>query len=335
MIRIYSKIASPPEQMFFDLNGDDYTIVNDQNEEFEFSLGWIDKPCKKLCFEIWHNLENQENCFHTQLEDPNVYIVTNTYNQQNKNHPRILRANFLFNRTRAYYQQHHFRSDTNKWYFDSECYILPKELNPDKKTKIFVSANGIPNVVAPWTKNRPQYYKRQLNEFIKDYADRGHINNPMLFASSTVDHNIGIDKLLEIPQRNKYSRKGYSPPHNAYYEDTFIHICVETIEYGSTIAVTEKIYDPLIKGHFVLPFSTSGTIKYLMLRGFKFPKFIDYSYDNTVDDKLRFQQYTKEINKLLNYGIDQWRIWWTEYQDVRIHNQQLFWTSDYDRINFV
>ena len=60
MIRIYSKNATPPEQMFFDLNGDDYAIVNDENEEFEFALDRVDKKCKMLCFQIWHNHENQE-----------------------------------------------------------------------------------------------------------------------------------------------------------------------------------------------------------------------------------------------------------------------------------
>ena len=338
IIRIYSKIASPPEQMFFDLNGDDYTIVNDENEEFEFALDRVDKKCKILCFQIWNNHENQEKLYRSWLQAPDVYIVTNTHNPK-QNHPRVLRADFLFNRTRAYYQQYSFRPSTTKWYFDSECYILPKDLDPKKKTKIFVAPNGthengvtlLNNIVSV---DRPQYYKRRLVEFIKDYADRGHINNPMLWANSDVAHDIGIDKLLEIPQKNNYERRGYSPAHNAYYEDTFFHICVETIEYGSTVAVTEKIYDPLIKGHFVLPFSTSGTIKYLMLRGFKFPKFIDYSYDDTIDDELRFQQYTEEITKLLSHGIEQWRSWWIEYQDIRFHNQKLFWTSDYDRIDF-
>ena len=338
MIRIYSKNATPPEQMFFDLNGDDYAIVNDENEEFEFALDRVDKKCKILCFQIWHNHENQEKLYRSWLQAPDVYIVTNTCGPL-QNHPRVLRTDFLFNRTRAYYQKYSFRSDTTKWYFDPECYVLPKDIDPEKKTKIFVAPNGTDKnaavfLISTMPVDRPQHYKQQLVEFIKDYADCGHINNPMLWANSDVAHDIGIDKLLEIPQKNNYSRRGYSPAHNAYYEDTFIHICVETIEYGSTIAVTEKIYDPLIKGHFVLPFSASGTIKYLMLRGFKFPEFIDYSYDDTEDDELRFQKYTEEITNLLSHGIKQWRIWWTEYQDIRLHNQKLFWTSDYDRIDF-
>jgi hypothetical protein len=105
MIRIYSKNATPPEQMFFDLNGDDYTIVNDENEEFEFALDWVDKKCKKLCFQIWHNHENQEKLYRSWLQAPDVYVVTNTYGPL-QNHPRVLRTDFLFNRTRAYYQQY-------------------------------------------------------------------------------------------------------------------------------------------------------------------------------------------------------------------------------------
>ena len=201
MIRIYSKIASPPEQMFFDLNGDDYVIVNDENEEFEFSMDRIDKKCKMLGFQIWHNHENQEKLYRSWLQDPDVYIVTNTYNPM-QNHPRVLRTDFLFNRTRAYYQQYSFRSDTTKWYFDPKCYILPKDLDPKKKTKIFVAPNGTQELsvflAQPVPLDRPQHFKRRLVEFMKDYADRGHINNPMLWANSDVAHDIGIDKLLEI-----------------------------------------------------------------------------------------------------------------------------------------
>lgn len=328
MIKIYSKWKTIEEEMFLDLNGfPPYTVVNDINEDFDFSIGWVDKKnCKKLIFGIWHNSENQEDSFDDWLEDPDVYIITNTYSS--KTHPRIFRSDFLMDRTRAYYQQYPFKPDTQKWFFDAPCYILPRQVSPEQKRKIFVAPNGMVKDV------REQKYKHRLVDFIKNYRQLGHMNDPMLWANSDINYTASIDEVLSIKQQDYYQRRGYSPPHNAYYEDSFIHICVETIEYGSTIVVTEKTYDPMIKGHFVLPFSTSGTIKYLKLKGFEFPDFIDYSYDNIVNDELRFNRYTAEIERLLLVNIEQWKVWWIKYQNIRLHNQKLFWMPEYSKLDF-
>ena len=124
------------------------------------------------------------------------------------------------------------------------------------------------------------------------------------------------------------------PAHNEYYAQSFISIYGETIEYGSTIAVTEKTYDPLIKGHFILPFSTVGFVDYLKGIGFRFPEFIDYHYDTVADDDTRFGHYTQEVCRLLTLDLDTWRQHWNDNIDIIEHNKKLFHLRPYDQIDF-
>ena len=343
MLRIYNqpppasfkdkrpKFGTDP-RMFFEMNGDSYTFVDDVDNDFDFSIVWVDKNCKKLILQIWHNQENQLDLITPWLEDDNVYIITNAYNPSLVNNSRIFHIDFLFNRTRAYYQQFPFSTGIRKWYFkNSECYMLPQQVDADKKSKIFVAPNGI--LTSHPLEPRPQIYKNRLIDFLKKYSNLGYLNDPMLWSNADINYQSGIEEVQNLTKPTKYIRHGYNPAHNAYYEDSYIHICVETIEYGDTIAITEKIYDPLIKGHFILPFSTSGTIQYLLGRGFKFPDFVDYSYDNIKDDNIRFQTYISEVSRLINVSLHQWAQWWESYKEVRLHNQRVFWDSNFDKIN--
>jgi hypothetical protein len=135
----------------------------------------------------------------------------------------------------------------------------------------------------------------------------------------------------EFPLNSK-KLGGYMPPHNEYYKNTFVSIYGETIEQGNSIAVTEKTYDPLIKGHFILPFSTSGFINFLKNKGFKFPEFIDYTYDTIVSDTDRYIAYEKEIDRLLAISINEWKLHWDNNLNLIKHNKQVFEQTAYDRV---
>jgi hypothetical protein len=112
-----------------------------------------------------------------------------------------------------------------------------------------------------------------------------------------------------------------------------VSIYGETIEYGNTIAVTEKTYDPMIKGHFILPFSTTGFVSHLKGLGFRFPSFIDYSYDDVVNDEQRYQQYQQEVQRLLSMELVSWKLLWDQNLDIIYHNKRLMHERAYDRVN--
>ena len=127
---------------------------------------------------------------------------------------------------------------------------------------------------------------------------------------------------------------GFRPPHDQYYQDSFISIYGETLEYGSTFTSTEKTFSPLIKGHFVLPYGTYKFIENIKkCYGFQFPEFIDYSYDNIANDAQRYRAYSAEIERLLAIPIDVWREHWRNNLVLIKANQQIFRDRPYHRIN--
>ena len=124
----------------------------------------------------------------------------------------------------------------------------------------------------------------------------------------------------------------YKPPHTLYYENSFISIYGETAETGNSTIVTEKTYDPLLKGHFILPFSTANFIKHLRSLGFRFPDFVDYSYDAIQDDDKRYLSYQNEVERLCKITLEKWHIHHGENQSLLSHNQKIFTDRPYDSI---
>lgn len=332
MIRIYSPSYGYHDiRMFFDLNGTACQIVKDANSEYDIIDGWRNLPGKKVSFDIWHNTDDQTLRYKQWLEDNDVYVVTNAVDNV-FTHPRIVVNDFLFNRTKAYYTGFKFNPETIKWYFASEqCYSIPEHVT-ELKTKIFVSPLGYRDSFR--LKFQACVYRLKFQKFITNFLNFGHVNQPMLFSNLDLPKSASIVDLENCKPAKMYQRQGYTPPHDAYYKNTFISMYFESIEIGTSIAVTEKTYDPLIKGHFILPFSSAGFVKHLQTLGFLMPPFVDYSYDSIVNDADRFETYCAEVERLVHTSITQWQQWWVDFASLRKHNQQLFFTKDYDRVDF-
>ena len=105
------------------------------------------------------------------------------------------------------------------------------------------------------------------------------------------------------------------------------------MESGTTQCVTEKTYDPLIKGHFILPFSTPYFCNILRGRGILLPDFIDYSYDDVEDFDQRLDMWLAEVGRLLSMPIEHWRAMYTKNFDLLYANQTWMWHRDYDRVD--
>lgn len=105
------------------------------------------------------------------------------------------------------------------------------------------------------------------------------------------------------------------------------------MESGSTRVITEKTYDPLIKGHFILPFSTPHFCDMIRSRGILLPDFIDYSYDQVEDFDQRLEKWLAEVKRLLSMPIAQWRELHAKNFDLLYANQVWMWRKDYDQID--
>jgi hypothetical protein len=318
-------------QMVFDLEDNQYVYYNNKDHRNKVDIlicNHFYHPGLSSCdiiksynykrsffFDIKHNHEDQINHWISNIDGSCHDIVITNATDINLSDPRIVFYDFLFNRTKAYYSDFNWNNETNLWYYYPSGYQIANQFTAETKNKIFVAPNNS-------RKGERKYRSLLVNELIDNYSALGHIGD-------------NSKNLILHTQLGSLHLGGYSPPHIDYYQNTFISVYGETIEHGSSIAVTEKTFDPLIKGHFILPFSNSGFITFLQNHyGFRLPKFIDYSYNNIANDNKRFISYIAELKRLMNIDIDNWRKYWIENLDLIKYNQQLFYNKPYHKINF-
>jgi hypothetical protein len=331
-------------RMFFDINSDDYEFaIYDSHPVDILILTWNEFWAGKfrswnnyriaLMLDLWHGQEGRSAKLINGPKRSNEYIITCIANYQD--HPQIISNDFMFNRTKSYYSQFPFSTGVTKWYnYGQLSYIVPEPKDADQKKKIFVA----PCKTYP---ENPRVSRDRLRDLLRDtYSELGYLGNidadPTMFLYPHIEFP-WCDNIEEIENQTRplsYNWWGYSPPHNEYYRNTFVSIYSETIEFGADIIVSEKTYDPLIKGHFILPFSNCGFIEWVKNLGFKFPDFIDYSYDNIKDIDQRMEAYFAEVNRLLNMPIAQWREHYNNNVKILRHNQLMFHCRNYDKVDF-
>ena len=343
----FSEIYS---SMFFDINGQAYEMSNDPTLDYDVlihtsgqNLNHIKTKLKlELC--IFHNYENQlgfnyfNNISPTSPRSSNEsIIITNADDSTVEHFKWIIHNDFLFNRTKAYYLNYPFKPTTKLWYYVGESgYKLPAIKDGSAKTKIYIAPNNT-------YLNTPRkiMYRPQLVRLLKNqYGHLGYIGNAddnknlVLHSQSEFPSVQNIEELVNIKSYADYNFQGYNPINNQYYLNTFISIYGETIEHGSTIAITEKTYEPFIKGLFILPFSTNGFIAHVRSQGWQLPNFIDYSYDTIENVEARFLAYCDELHRLLSMPLEVWCQHWDRNINVLTYNRELFFRRPYDRVDF-
>jgi hypothetical protein len=329
-------------KMFFDLNDDNYEFVSNRDHP-AIDIA-IDTPLNTditakihLKIDIFHSFENQiVNITHWPK---NRYHVVTGINKKSYVSQQVLSVDFIFNRTKAYYQNYPFRSGTNKWYYlKPEAYPMLDLPESTAKIFIFLAPNKTYNNTRVYRTRLVNFLKQNFGDWALGYGFIGNCDDsPDMHLYGHLDFKTVPDNshdLFLLKDGTKPSQDCYMPIHNSYYYHTFISIYAETIEYGDTIVVSEKTYDPLIRGHFILPFSTEGFIQHLKTLGFLFPEFIDYTYDAISDPDLRYQAYENEIRRLTNFDIQTWRDHWDQNLNLLYHNKKVFVDRPYDRIDF-
>jgi hypothetical protein len=346
------KIGCDPK-MFFDLNGDPYRIVEDDKDgpvDVLLTYPWYRQAEAnqqrtqyryKIAVELdlWHAFENsiaqynQSGSYHS-----NNYMITVSGTDHTVHNPNIVPLDFSFNKLKAYYSQFPFSPGWIPYYHNGPySYIVPRLLDGSNKRKIFVAPNSTINArkdhpvrsrIAVAQLIRQHYYNLvYLSDYYYEQHPRDYLHSHWKFP--TMNNVTSIRAQPINPTEVLYG----TPPHNAYYNDTFISIYGETMESGTTQCVTEKTYDPLTKGHFILPFSTPYFCNILRGRGILLPDFIDYSYDNVEDFDQRLAMWLAEVRRLLSMPIEHWRAMYTKNFDLLYTNQTWMWRRDYDRID--
>ena len=339
--------------------GDRFLSV--KNSETQHLLAnFISQTKNVVINDLVHAKENQHRWVQEGLPKwmprRDYILVTNAQTSfESRSWLRIYHYDFLFNRTKAYYSG--FPFGNAPWYHAGrENYRAPLVAdNADQKSKVFISPCRL------YLEQNRTTFRKQLFDLMAGYAEDGYRSGPgrvhngawdkspagLYLMSTTDDPLINFTELgwrfdpvkrqtklrLESLLNWKGARwHGYSPIHNFYYEDSFISIYAETLEHGQTVVITEKTYEPLIKGHFVLPFGTTGLVSAVKSLGFELPDFINYTYDVIEDDAARFECFAREVKRLMRISTHRWRALWRAHLDLIQYNQRLFFIRDYHRL---
>ena len=204
----------------------------------------------------------------------------------------------MWNRTKAYYTEA-VPKDLHLHHYSAGKYTLPKLDFERVRSKQYLSMTG-----------REYGYRIQLYDFVKDFG--GYVSNR--------SRNIYLEGSPVVG--------AFSPVPNEFYLDSYISIYVESnCLQTDLIHITEKTYEPLLKGHIILPFSNPGTIRRLRDLGFAFPDFVDYSYDTIQDPIARFNALKEVFKNLLMQNLPKL---YQDNQHIFTHNQNCVNLIPYD-----
>lgn len=264
-----------------------------------------------------------EKCvdFKRSLPHQNIKIISSTP------HRDVYIYDFLWNLTKAYYTKSCDELTAqipmdNLWAYDRDAYVQPSVLG--QGSKIFLSVNRI------YKSNTHRIRRAQLVNLLENYEHLGYLGKTFIDDSNSNDDRV-LKKSVVIPGQVPDSTGPFNPVHQEIYDDTFLNIYVESLEKGM-VAPTEKTYFPLIKGHFILPFSGPYIIKQIRHQGWKLPDFIDYSYDQFENDDDRWIAYTKEVQRLLTFPVSFYKEKVLEHADDLWHNINMVHTKPYQTL---
>jgi len=89
------------------------------------------------------------------------------------------------------------------------------------------------------------------------------------------------------------------PPAKHYFDNSYVSCQVESQHLtGGSVVFSEKTYDHLIQGRFVLNFGPQYFYRCLEQQGWKLWQGIDLNWDSTADDFQRFEGYIQSVTDL-------------------------------------
>ena len=281
---------------------------------------------------LFHMGDNQDFELNTDMLAKQFSTLTDRVtvvhqNQKNLN-PKHVYYDIMWNLEKAYFVDNMFQKypvGTWLWYSTERSYALNEILsnkincvNYLSPTRFYKEYAEEPRMIA----------RRMLLDILKDYQGY-YPNESNGYFLKPEDCNPSIDSV--------HVNKGSScwlPAANHYYETSYVSIYVESVTTGELAGcITEKTYDPLIKGHFILPFGYSGLVKDIHARGFQLPNWIDYSYDYIADWQTRLDAWLSEAKRICEMESQFLTQCWISDFNIIKHNRELFTTRGYHELH--
>lgn len=251
----------------------------------------------------------------------------NDFSKYESKNVSFIRFNYYLNRSSRYFQRNLKENHVTDIF------------NLSKKQYHFLSFNQYPHhhrvkIISELYKNKiddkflisynPKFYDL-LGSVKYDYEnqlkDLGYWDDYLLFTSLP-------EKKVDFETNFKIS--GYGFEDITPYQKSIISLISDTIFFKRQGFISEKIFKPIM---YLQPFLVVGPPHYLKeIRnmGFKtFDGFIDESYDEELDDKIRLEKIIKEIIRISNTPIELLLEQLAKYEDVLIYNQMKLLSFDY------
>jgi hypothetical protein len=222
------------------------------------------------------------------------------------------------------------------WYRDFQ-YIKPKQY--EQNDKVFICLNHL-------ISNYRSYRLHLVSNLIQlNLIKYGNVSlqledNYGNWQSSISD----TQSLLSEPAKNKifqtlryvdkpliYDRSDFNGAMSADVDLSVLtsalwHVVTETVYFQEKLHLTEKVFKPIISQRPFILVAASGNLAYLKRYGFKtFDRWIDESYDLEIDNYLRIEKITKEIEKLCALTLAELKQMYQEMLPILEYNYNHFY----------
>lgn len=210
-------------------------------------------------------------------------------------------------------------SDINKTFSkENKTFLCPLRVYSQDLDPVYRYNLGVFNTI-----------KVKLKDFLKSLDCSMYVSDPQ--KGIFLKPNGWEDNPLTDEIDTKMGGSWY-PVGDTYYQTSYISLAVESIVREEKIFYPcEKSFDPLIKGNFPLIFSSPYFIQRMKEHyDFKFPDWIDYSYDTITDFNERFDAFCNSIKKLSELPLEKLHELYLKDKHILEHNRSVFYKKPYD-----
>ena len=149
-----------------------------------------------------------------------------------------------------------------------------------------------------------EWYRNWVEEnFLNDYLELSNKYNNDIKPNLPLTFDDGLNPEIDNPAANEWGK-------TEKYYSSYLYVVTETFFEGvaqgeNTLFLSEKIFKPIIFFQPFVVFGRPGTINLLQELGYKtFGDYIDESYDNIQDDKLRLLTAVESVKEFINLPQD-------------------------------
>ena len=225
----------------------------------------------------------------------------------------VLHFNFYWNRAKSAYLD-----KQTSW----------KQFNPENYNQWPIELARRPGAILSLYGKNNFEIKKQLYHSVKNIS--GYHSGHTVGASLPSESGVTDLALLQA-----------TPPARKYFDNTYISAQIESLCKGPTVLYSEKTYDHLIQGRFVMNYGPRHFNRTLVNDGWKLPVGIDYSWDDIEDQYVdshlihtepRFCAYIRCLLELAS-NMERLHEIFIANVDVFAHNQQQLRQKPYDIIS--